>query len=214
MSEPISFEEAKKRAVELRGELDQYSYQYYVKDNPSISDHDYDVLYHELVQLETEYPDLITSDSPTQRVGGQVLPGFTKVVHEIPMLSLGNAFDREDLISFDERIKRLLPDEDIQYICELKIDGLAISLKYENGQLVQARTRGDGTIGEDITQNIRTVKSVPLRLQKPYSIEVRGECYMPKSSFIALNKEREENGEDVFANPRNAALWWLASIRS
>lgn len=212
MSEPISFEEAKKRAVELRGELDQYSYQYYVKDKPSISDHDYDVLYHELVQLETEYPDLITSDSPTQRVGGQVLPGFTKVVHEIPMLSLGNAFDREDLISFDERIKRLLPDEDIQYICELKIDGLAISLKYENGQLVQAATRGDGTIGEDITQNIRTVKSVPLRLQKPYSIEVRGECYMPKSSFIALNKEREENGEDVFANPRNAAAGGLRQL--
>lgn len=212
MSEPISFEEAKKRAVELRGELDQYSYQYYVKDNPSISDHDYDVLYHELVQLETEYPDLITSDSPTQRVGGQVLPGFTKVVHEIPMLSLGNAFDREDLIRFDERIKRLLPDEDIQYICELKIDGLAISLKYENGQLVQAATRGDGTIGEDITQNIRTVKSVPLRLQKPYSIEVRGECYMPKSSFIALNKEREENGEDVFANPRNAAAGGLRQL--
>lgn len=212
MAEKISFEEAKTKVSDLRAELDKYSYQYYVKDNPTIPDSDYDRLYHELVALETDYPDLITNDSPTQRVGGTVLPGFTKVVHEIPMLSLGNAFNQADLVSFDERIKKILPDEEIQYICELKIDGLAVSLKYEAGQLVQAATRGDGTVGEDITQNIRTVKSVPLRLQKPYSIEVRGECYMPKSSFFALNKEREENGEDVFANPRNAAAGGLRQL--
>ncbi|MDV8933862.1 MAG: NAD-dependent DNA ligase LigA, partial [Carnobacterium sp.] len=138
-------------------------------------------------------------------------PGFTKVVHEIPMLSLGNAFNKNDLLDFDQRIKKLVEGE-VEYLCELKIDGLAVSLKYEEGKLVQAATRGDGTVGEDITQNIRTVKSVPLRLKKPYSIEVRGECYMPKSSFLKLNKEREENGEDVFANPRNAAAGSLRQL--
>ena len=205
------FETAKQRVFDLRVLLDKYSYEYYVKDAPSIPDSDYDKLYHELVALEEEFPDLISNDSPTQRVGGTILPGFEKVVHEIPMLSLGNAFNEGDLLDFDRRIKKLT-DKPFSYICELKIDGLAVSLKYENGILVRAATRGDGTVGENVTQNIRTVKSVPLRLKNPYSIEVRGECYMPKDSFIKLNQAREENGEAIFTNPRNAAAGGLRNL--
>lgn len=211
MATQHTFEEAKIRVSELRDLLDKYSYQYYVQDNPTISDADYDKLYHELVEWEEEFPDIITNDSPTQRVGGTILPGFEKVIHEIPMLSLGNAFNETDLLEFDKRIRRLT-DKKIHYMCELKIDGLAISLKYEQGKLVLAATRGNGTVGENVTQNIRTIKSVPLRLKKPYSIEVRGECYMPKASFVALNEAREENGEAVFANPRNAAAGGLRNL--
>ena len=211
MATQHTFEEAKIRVSELRDLLDKYSYQYYVQDNPTISDADYDKLYHELVEWEEEFPDIITNDSPTQRVGGTILPGFEKVIHEIPMLSLGNAFNETDLLEFDKRIRKLT-DKKIHYICELKIDGLAISLKYEQGKLVLAATRGNGTVGENVTQNIRTIKSVPLRLKKPYSIEVRGECYMPKASFVALNEAREENGEAVFANPRNAAAGGLRNL--
>lgn len=211
MTTQHTFEEAKIRVSELRDLLDKYSYQYYVQDNPTISDADYDKLYHELVEWEEEFPDIITNDSPTQRVGGTVLPGFEKVIHDIPMLSLGNAFNETDLLEFDKRIRKLT-DKKIHYICELKIDGLAISLKYEQGKLVLAATRGNGTVGENVTQNIRTIKSVPLRLKKPYSIEVRGECYMPKASFVALNEAREENGEAVFANPRNAAAGGLRNL--
>lgn len=205
------FESAKQRVFDLRTLLDKYSYEYYVKDNPSIPDSDYDKLYHELVALEEEFPDLVSNDSPTQRVGGTILPGFEKVVHEAPMLSLGNAFNEGDLLDFDRRIKKLT-DQPFSYICELKIDGLAVSLKYENGKLVRAATRGDGSVGENVTQNVRTIKSVPLRLKQPYSIEVRGECYMPKDSFIKLNQEREENGEAIFANPRNAAAGGLRNL--
>lgn len=205
------FESAKQRVFDLRTLLDKYSYEYYVKDAPSIPDTDYDKLYHELMALEEEFPDLVSNDSPTQRVGGTILPGFEKVVHEVPMLSLGNAFDEGDLLDFDRRIKKLT-DKPFSYICELKIDGLAVSLKYENGKLVRAATRGDGSVGENVTQNIRTVKSVPLRLKNPYSIEVRGECYMPKDSFIKLNQAREENGEAIFANPRNAAAGGLRNL--
>lgn len=205
------FESAKQRVFDLRTLLDKYSYEYYVKDAPSIPDTDYDKLYHELVALEEEFPDLVSNDSPTQRVGGTILPGFEKVVHEVPMLSLGNAFNEGDLLDFDRRIKKLT-DKPFSYICELKIDGLAVSLKYENGKLVRAATRGDGTVGENVTQNIRTVKSVPLRLKNAYSIEVRGECYMPKDSFIKLNQDREENGEAIFANPRNAAAGGLRNL--
>lgn len=211
MTTQHTFEEAKIRVSELRDLLDKYSYQYYVQDNPTISDADYDKLYHELVEWEEEFPDIITNDSPTQRVGGTILPGFEKVIHDIPMLSLGNAFNETDLLEFDKRIRKLT-DKKIHYICELKIDGLAISLKYEQGKLVLAATRGNGTVGENVTQNIRTIKSVPLRLKKPYSIEVRGECYMPKASFVALNEAREENGEAVFANPRNAAAGGLRNL--
>ncbi|SIO21392.1 DNA ligase (NAD+) [Carnobacterium alterfunditum] len=205
------FESAKQRVFDLRTLLDQYSYEYYVKDAPSVADAEYDKLYHELAALEEKFPNLVSSDSPTQRIGGTILPGFEKVIHEAPMLSLGNAFDESDLIDFDRRIKKLT-DKPFSYICELKIDGLAVSLKYEDGKLVRAATRGDGTVGENVTQNIRTVKSVPLRLKKPYSIEVRGECYMPKASFIKLNQEREENGEAIFANPRNAAAGGLRNL--
>lgn len=205
------FESAKQRVFDLRTLLDKYSYEYYVKDTPSIPDADYDKLYQELVALEEEFPDLISNDSPTQRVGGTILPGFEKVVHEVPMLSLGNAFNEGDLLDFDRRIKKLT-DKPFSYICELKIDGLAVSLKYEKGKLVRAATRGDGTVGENVTQNIRTVKSVPLRLKNAYSIEVRGECYMPKDSFIKLNQDREENGEAIFANPRNAAAGGLRNL--
>lgn len=205
------FEAAKQRVFDLRTVLDQYSYEYYVKDAPSVADAEYDKLYHELVALEEAFPNLVSSDSPTQRIGGTILPGFEKVIHEVPMLSLGNAFDESDLLDFDRRIKKLT-DKPFSYICELKIDGLAVSLKYEEGKLVRAATRGDGTVGENVTQNIRTVKSVPLRLKNPYSIEVRGECYMPKASFVKLNQEREENGEAIFANPRNAAAGGLRNL--
>ncbi|SEK47595.1 DNA ligase (NAD+) [Carnobacterium iners] len=211
MSINQTFEEAKKRVSDLRDLLDKYGYHYYVQDKSVISDADYDRLYKELVELEEQFPNLVSNDSPTQRVGGTISSGFEKVVHDIPMLSLGNAFDENDLIEFDNRIKKLT-DKPFSYICELKIDGLAIALKYKAGKLVLAATRGNGTIGENVTQNIRTVKSVPLRLKKPYTIEVRGECYMPKSSFVVLNEEREENGEAVFANPRNAAAGGLRNL--
>lgn len=211
MTEKVSFEVAKNRVDELRLQLDRYSHEYYVLDKPTVTDAEYDRLYHELLGLEEQYPELISNDSPTQRVGGTILPGFEKVIHEIPMLSLGNAFNETDLKEFDRR-NRKLTDKNIQYICELKIDGLAISLKYEKGRLVQAATRGDGTVGENVTQNVRTIKSVPLRLKEPYSIEVRGECYMPKNSFVKLNQERDEAGKDVFANPRNAAAGGLRNL--
>ena len=211
MSINQTFEEAKIRVNKLRDLLDKYGYHYYVQDKSVISDAEYDTLYKELVELEEQFPELVSNDSPTQRVGGIISSGFEKVVHAIPMLSLGNAFDETDLIEFDNRIKKLT-NKPFNYICELKIDGLAIALNYKAGKLVRAATRGNGTIGENVTQNIRTVKSVPLKLKKPYTIEVRGECYMPKSSFIALNEEREENGEAVFANPRNAAAGGLRNL--
>lgn len=203
--------EIQKRITDLRNELDELAYQYYVKDQPSVEDHIYDQKYQELLKLEAEYPQFYSQDSITQRVGGVVLEGFDKVEHTIPMLSLGNAFDKEDLLQFDERIKKLT-NREISYLCELKIDGLAISLKYENGKFVQGSTRGDGLVGEDITANLKTVRSIPLKLRQPLSIEVRGECYMPKASFIKLNQEREEAGQAVFANPRNAAAGSLRQL--
>ena len=192
------------KVQQLREQLNRWSHEYYVQDRPTVTDHEYDETYHELVRLETEYPQLTTPDSPTQRVGGVVLEGFEKVTHQNPMLSLSNAFSKEDLQAFDDRIKKLT-NRTIDYVCELKIDGLSVALTYQDGQLVLGATRGDGVIGEDITHNIRTVKSVPLSLEHPWSIEVRGECYMPKKSFQQLNQSREEEGLEVFANPRNAA---------
>lgn len=205
--------EAEDRVSYLRNELQKHSYAYYVLDKPAISDSDYDQLYHELVELETEYPELITSDSPTQRVGGMILPGFEKVQHDVPMLSLGNAFNQQDLLDFDRRNRRLT-ERPLQYICELKIDGLAISMQYEEGVFKRGATRGDGVIGEDITQNLRTVKAIPLRLREPVTFEVRGECYMPKASFVKLNEERDEKGQEIFANPRNAAAGSLRQLDS
>jgi DNA ligase (NAD+) len=208
---PLTLAEATDRAKALRQQLNQYSHEYYVQDKPSVEDYVYDRLYQELVDIETEFPDLITADSPTQRVGGKILQGFEKVTHDIQMYSLNDGFSKEDIYDFDERVRKLAGGP-VTYCCELKIDGLAISLKYENGKFVQGATRGDGTVGENITENLKTVKSIPLELKKPISIEVRGECYMPKQSFVNLNKEREEAGQDVFANPRNAAAGSLRQL--
>lgn len=210
---PLTLTEATDRADELKEQLNQYSYEYYVQDKQSVEDYVYDRLYKELSEIETAYPDLITSDSPTQRVGGKILPGFEKVHHDSTMYSLNDGFSKEDIYNFDERIHRLT-DQPFTYCCELKIDGLAISLRYKNGELVLGATRGDGTIGENITENLKTVRSIPLRLNKSISIEVRGECYMPKTSFVRLNQEREEEGCDIFANPRNAAAGSLRQLDS
>jgi DNA ligase (NAD+) len=190
--------------------LNQYGYEYYVLDKPSVPDSEYDKRMQELIALETEFPQLKTPNSPTQRIGGEVLEGFQKVRHRIPMLSLANAFNEADLRDFDRRVRQTVGDT--AYVCELKIDGLAVSLRYENGVFVQGSTRGDGTVGEDITVNLRTVRSIPLQLTEKVTIEVRGEVFMPKRSFAKLNKEREENGEILFANPRNAAAGSLRQL--
>jgi DNA ligase (NAD+) len=208
-----SLTEAQERIETLKTLLNRYNYEYYVLDKPSISDKEYDQQYLELEKLEKVHPELITTDSPTQRIGGTILPGFNKVQHDAPMLSLGNAFNQEDLLQFHQRIRKLT-DQPLQYMCELKIDGLAVSLKYENGLFIQGATRGDGSIGEDITQNLRTVKAIPLRLNEPLTFEVRGECYMPKASFVQLNADRDEKGLEIFANPRNAAAGSLRQLDS
>ncbi len=207
----MTLQEDKKRIDELKDLLNQYSYEYYTLDKPTVPDAEYDKLMQELLGLEEKYPELVTSDSPTQRVGGKPLESFEKVEHRVPMLSLGNAFNDGDLRDFDRRVRQDV-GEQVSYICELKIDGLAISLRYEDGLFVQGATRGDGTIGEDITTNLRTIKSIPLRLKENIDIEVRGEAFMPKRSFEALNKEREANGEELFANPRNAAAGSLRQL--
>lgn len=201
----------KKRYEELINILDQYSYDYYVIDNPTVEDAEYDQKMQELLKIEEAHPEWVTPESPSKRVGGEVLEGFKKVAHDTPMLSLANAFNQEDLADFDRRIRDKLGD-DIAYMCELKIDGLAVSLQYENGKYKQGATRGDGTIGEDITANLRTIRSIPMKLQKDYSIEVRGEAFMPKRSFQKLNEIREEEGQMLFANPRNAAAGSLRQL--
>ncbi|MFT8319610.1 MAG: NAD-dependent DNA ligase LigA [Bacillus sp. (in: firmicutes)] len=202
---------AEKRVKELHNLLNQYNYEYHVLDNPSVPDAEYDALLKELVSLEQEFPALKTNDSPTQRVGGEILDMFSKVQHQKPMLSLGNAFNDADLRDFDRKVRQAIGDE-FTYVCELKIDGLAVSLRYENGLFEQGATRGDGTVGEDITANLKTIRSIPLKLKQPISIEVRGEAFMPKKSFMALNKAKEENGEEPFANPRNAAAGSLRQL--
>ena len=194
--------------------LNKYSYEYYVEDNPQISDTEYDTLYKQLEKLEEKYPELILENSPTQRVGDRVLDEFDKITHKIPMLSLSNTFSTEDLRDFDARVSKLVPGENVEYICELKIDGLAIAINYDNGKLVSAATRGDGTVGEDVTENIKTIFSIPKVLKDKRSFEVRGEVYLPKKSFNILNKEREENNEVLFANPRNAAAGSLRQLDS
>jgi DNA ligase (NAD+) len=207
----MDLEIAKKRVRELHELLNQYNYEYYVLDRPSVPDAEYDRLMRELIGLEEQYPELKTADSPTQRVGGEVLESFEKVVHRVPMLSLGNAFSPEELRDFDRRIRQVV-GSDYSYVCELKIDGLAVSLRYDNGVFVQGATRGDGTVGEDITANLKTIRSIPLRLKEAVSLEVRGEAFMPKRSFEALNKARKEKGEEPFANPRNAAAGSLRQL--
>ncbi|SLL37257.1 NAD-dependent DNA ligase LigA [Mycobacteroides abscessus subsp. abscessus] len=202
---------AEKRVKELHNLLNQYGYEYYVLDNPSVPDAEYDALLNELISLEEQFPSLKTNDSPSQRIGGEILDMFSKVQHQRPMLSLGNAFNEADLRDFDRKVRAAIGD-DFSYVCELKIDGLAISLRYENGLFEQGATRGDGTTGEDITANLKTIRSIPLRLNQPVSIEVRGEAFMPKKSFEALNKIKDENGEEPFANPRNAAAGSLRQL--
>lgn len=199
------------RIEQLKEQLNRWSHEYYVEDKPTATDAEYDKAYHELLALEKEHPEFVTADSPTQRVGGEVLEQFQKVTHTNPMLSLSNAFSKEDLEEFDARLRKLT-NRTIDYVCELKIDGLSIALTYQNGRLQLGATRGDGTTGEDVTGNVRTIKSVPLSLKEPWNVEVRGECYMPKKSFVALNESREEEGLEVFANPRNAAAGSLRQL--
>ena len=200
------------RLNEIKALLNEYNYQYYVLDNPTVSDQEYDRLMQELQDIERHHPEWLTPDSPSQRVGGQVLESFTKITHERMMLSLGNIFNEDELNTFDERIREVYPN--VEYVCELKIDGLAVSLVYADGKLEYGATRGDGTIGEDITHNVKTIKSIPLTIPYDGDFEVRGEIYMPKASFEKLNQERKEAGEQLFANPRNAAAGSVRQLDS
>ena len=199
--------ERMKELVEL---LNRYATEYYTSDNPSVSDSEYDRLYRELVELEKAHPDQVLPESPTHRVGGKILDGFEKYSHQYPLYSLQDAFSREELDAFDARVRKEL--EDVTYICELKIDGLSISLTYEQGLFVTGATRGDGSIGENITENLKRVKDIPLTLPEKLDITVRGECYMPRASFDQVNQSRQENGEPEFANPRNAAAGTLRQL--
>jgi len=195
---------------ELQDRLNRYNHEYHVLDDPSVPDSEYDRLLHELIALEEQYPETKTDTSPTVRVGGEVMSRFEKVAHDTPMLSLSNAFNAEELRAFDKRVRDMVGEVD--YMCELKIDGLAVSLKYESGRFVQGTTRGDGTVGENITSNLRTIKAIPLEIKNPLSFEVRGEVYMPKASFERLNAEKEDKGEGLFQNPRNAAAGSLRQL--
>ena len=199
-----------KRMNELVALLNRYATEYYTSDNPSVSDSEYDRLYRELVELEAAYPDQVLADSPTHRVGGKVLDGFEKYSHQYPLYSLQDAFSREELEAFDARVRKEVAHP--TYICELKIDGLSISLTYEKGILVVGATRGDGSVGENITENLKRVKDIPLTLPEELDITVRGECYMPRASFDQVNQARQENGEPEFANPRNAAAGTLRQL--
>ena len=200
----------KEKIRELQEQLTQYNYEYHVLDKPTVPDAVYDQLLRELFDLEKEYPEYKTEDSPTVRVGGQILDKFEKVEHSSPMLSLSNAFNEEDLRAFDHRVRKVISD--VEYMCELKIDGLAVSLSYENGRFTVGATRGDGTVGENITENLKTIRAIPLKIDANSSFEVRGEAYMPKNSFEKLNAAREENGQQVFQNPRNAAAGSLRQL--
>ena len=201
-----------KRIDELIKKLNQANYEYYALDNPSITDQEYDSMMDELIMLETNYPNLVRSDSPTLKVGGKVISEFEKVSHEVPMMSLADVFNIDEIRDFDARVKKIIKNP--SYVCELKIDGLSVSLKYEKGKLVRGATRGDGLTGEDITHNVRTIKNVPLSLPKDIDIEVRGEIYMPIKSFNDLNEERRKNGKSLFANPRNAAAGSVRQLDS
>ncbi|HLR42476.1 MAG TPA: NAD-dependent DNA ligase LigA [Pseudogracilibacillus sp.] len=205
-------QEAQEKMKTLIEKLNQYAHEYYVLDAPTIPDAEYDRLFHELLQLEEQFPELTDEHSPTKRVGAEPLANFEKVEHEVPMLSLGNAFDEGELRDFHRRVTTGLHQENVTYVCELKIDGLAVSLLYEDGKFIRGATRGDGTIGENITSNLRTIRSVPLTIDERRTIEMRGEAFMPRSSFLALNEAREKEGEAIFANPRNAAAGSLRQL--
>ena len=207
--------EAARRIDELRAQIAHHDYRYYVLDDPEVSDAAYDRLIKELRALEAAHPELVTPDSPTQRVGGAASKEFPPVVHAVPMLSLENAFTSEDIADFDRRVRNRLEVERVEYAAEPKLDGLAISLRYEAGRLVQAATRGDGSRGEDVTANVRTIRGVPLRLRgrsPPALIEVRGEAFMTRRSFEALNRRAAERGEKTYVNPRNAAAGSLRQL--
>ena len=202
-----------KKAEELRKKLRHHSYLYYVLDKPEITDFEFDRLYRSLVDLEKEYPEIVTPDSPTQRVGGKASDDFRKIPFKKPMLSLANAFSAEELRDFDRRVHGGIGAMPVEYITELKIDGLSMNLIYENGSLMQGLTRGDGKVGEDVTSNVKTIKTIPLYIENaPAYMEVRGEVYMPRKSFIALNEERDEAGMMPFANCRNAAAGSLRQL--
>ena len=210
---PLTLAEAKQIIRPLRQQLIQWGKEYYEQDNPTVEDYVYDRQYQRLVELEAQFPELVTPDSPTQRVGGQSDTQLAKVTHDIPMLSMGDVFSVEELHDFNVRQQEgLKATNHLEYDLELKIDGLSLSLVYENGRLVQASTRGNGVIGEDVTANAMTIKDIPHQLPEPLSVEFRGECYMPKASFVKLNQEREANGQPVFANPRNAAAGSLRQL--
>ena len=207
-------ENAEKRMKELTELLTYHSHKYYVEDSPEISDYEYDMLLRELKDLEEKYPHLKDPASPTVRVIGSVIEGFESVTHEVPMLSLNDAFSKEEILEFDKRVREAVPGK-IEYVTEYKIDGLSVSLEYENGLFVRGSTRGDGLVGEDVTENLKTVNSIPLRLKEavPY-LEVRGEVFMPKATFDKLNDEKQAKGEPLFANPRNAAAGSLRQLDS
>src|SRR2546422_5417347 len=196
-----------RRVAELRGKIEKANYEYHVLDRPTTSDEAYDALMREVQSLEEAHPALVTPESPTQRVGAPASARFAPVEHSAPMLSLSNAFDEDELRAFDQRVRKLLGRDTVGYVCELKIDGLAINLTYNDGKFVQGATRGDGLVGEDVTANLRTIRSIPLTFRTPLKgrVDVRGEVYLPTASFEATNKERAERGEPTVANPRNAA---------
>src|SRR5712671_454450 len=211
-----------KKIEALRDKIRRHEYRYYVLDDPEITDTEFDKLINDLKKLEAEHPELITPDSPTQRVGGKPREGFVKVRHSSPMLSLDNTYSEEELRSWERRVHELSGRKDVDYVCELKLDGMSLSLGYDNGQLVRGITRGDGTVGEDVTLNVRTVRSVPLSIPKeklkkagmPVDFEVRGELLMPLSSFKKMNEERETKGLSLFANPRNATAGTVRQLDS
>ncbi len=206
---------AEQRARELRKEIAYHDHRYYALDDPEISDAQYDRLLRELKELEELFPQLASDDSPTRRVGGKAAERFEKVTHRLPMLSLANAFNEEEISEFDERVRKHLGLAQVEYFCEPKLDGLAVELIYQGGRLVKGATRGDGTIGEDVTANLRTVRSLPLRLEgapEGHYLEVRGEVFIRKADFVKLNQRREEAGEPTFVNPRNSAAGALRQL--
>ena len=209
---PLAPREVVERVAQLREIIHYHNYRYFVLDDPEISDAEYDQLMRELVELEAAYPELVTPDSPTQRVGGAPLEAFETVRHRAPMMSLANAFDRAELEAFDARVRRMLGVDSVEYVAELKIDGVAVSLSYEEGLLVRGATRGDGEVGEDVTQNLRTIRSVPLRLVHPVTIDVRGEVFMSRADFEELNRRRAAEGQPLFANPRNSSAGSLRQL--
>lgn len=212
MGKSLSLKEATKRVQKLREEIKYHEKKYYIDNDPQISDYEFDFLAKELGELEEQFPKLITPESPTRRVGEQPLEGFVSVEHRTPMLSLDNCYSVEELGEFEERVQKLLPSQKIEYVAELKIDGLGISIIYRDGKYSQAITRGDGLKGDDVTPNVKTIRSLPLTIRNPREIEVRGEVYLPFDSFKKINKEREEKGESLFANPRNAAAGSLRTL--